>query len=120
MPSPHAVPRTRTTPGPAALTCGSRAIAELGGLTSTGGPEKLGKGSIRASALRIDPEGGSASLSCRRTAERWTARRTSGSCELWRATAPPIQAMPSATHAVSAAPSAPSRMSSARRSHAPA
>src|SRR5262249_22645835 len=43
MPSPHAVPTTRTTLGAAARTPGRRRTAGLGGGTSAGGPARGGK-----------------------------------------------------------------------------
>ncbi len=57
-PRPHAVPSTLTTLGPAAFTCGSRAIRDVGGATRASGPATLGIGSNRASAFRPVPRAG--------------------------------------------------------------
>ena len=58
IPSPQAVPNTRTTLRRAARTEPSRRIARVGVETSADGPCTDGSGSNRASALRIGPDGG--------------------------------------------------------------
>src|SRR3954449_8038841 len=50
MPSPHAVPRIRTTLGAAARTPGTRRTCGFGGGTCASGPPSAGNGSNRASA----------------------------------------------------------------------
>ena len=107
-PSPHAVPSTFATLRPAALTCGSRAMRELGGATFASGPLMCGKGSKRASAFRIAPDGGSVLLRARRIVERWMSRRSPRAPGVWSATDPAIHAIPSPIAATSAAPPRPS------------
>ena len=89
IPSPHAVPRTRTTLAAAARTSGSRAIW-LVGAAGIGGPAIDGNGSTRASAFS-SRSGGTISFSRCSTSERctsWRSERWPGSRS---ATAPTIQ-----------------------------
>ena len=85
-----------------------RRIAAFGRATSASGPVTDGSGSKRASALRIPPDGGSSVLSSWRIADCCMSRRSGIEPEASSATAPTIHAIPSPTHAVSAAPSSPS------------
>ena len=97
------------------MTPGARAIPRGGAGTSAAGPRTDGSGSIRASACRIGPDGGSNSLSPLRIADCWMSRRSTSELVDWNAIAPTIHAIPSATDAVSAAPSSPSTMRSPGR-----
>ena len=72
------------------------------------GPSMCGNGSKRASALRIEPDGGSTALRRCRISERWMSRRSSRTPGVCSATAPTIHARPSAIAALSSAPSKPS------------
>src|SRR5512133_1061807 len=69
IPSPHAVPITRTTLGAAARTPGRRRTAGFGAGTSAKGPPSAGNGSMRASAWS-NLLGGRIELRCRSTKER--------------------------------------------------
>ena len=64
------MPRTRTTLFDAARTSGSRAIFESGAATLGLGPWTESRGSIRFRALIRSLDGGKASFSARRIAER--------------------------------------------------
>src|SRR6266581_4654761 len=74
IPSPHAVPRMRTTLGAADRTPGRLNTCGFGGGTCATGPPSAGNGSSRASACNRD-DGGSKLFSCLRTNERCTSRR---------------------------------------------
>jgi hypothetical protein len=67
-----------------------------------------GNGSKRASAFRIDPDGGSTVLSSLRITERWIGVRSWRAPGVWSATEPAIQTKPRASAATSTAPPIPS------------
>ena len=102
------MPSTFTTLPRAAAAPRVAALPRDGGATSAAGPRTDGIGSIRASACRNGPDGGSSWLSSWRIAERWMSSRSTGDPADWSATAPTIQAIPSATEAVRTAPNTPS------------
>ena len=108
IPSPQAVPYTRTTLGRAAATPPERRTRREGPATSAAGPCTDGSGSSRASASRIGPDGGSSWSSARRIVDPRRSERSGVEPVESSATAPTIQAMPRPTQAVSAAPSSPS------------
>src|SRR6266566_1745341 len=91
IPSPHAVPTTRTTLGAAARTPGTRRTCGFGGATCATGPPSAGNGSNRASA-RNNADGGSKLFSCLRTNDRCTSRRRYVWPGSWSATTPTTQA----------------------------
>ncbi len=100
------MPRIFTTLSAAVLTPPARAIEARGGATRASGPSMRGNGSRRESVASRPLDGGRASLSRLRIAERCTSRRASP--PLASASAPSTQAMPIPTHAVSTAPRKPS------------
>ncbi len=106
------MPSTFTTLGAAARTPGAPTMLPGGAGTLAAGPRTDGSGSIRASACRIGPDGGSSSFSPWRIAERWMSRWSTAELVDCSAIAPTIHAIPSATDAVSAAPSTPSTIRS--------
>ena len=71
-----------------------------------------GKGSKRASALRMGPDGGSRPLSARRMLERWMSSRSPWAWGAWRTTDPASHTSPSATPVLSTAPASPSTIPS--------
>ncbi len=74
MPSPQAVPSTRTTLDAALRTPARLRTRGSSGSVGTGGPASAGNGSIRASAFRT-VRGGTIESSRRSTSERCAARR---------------------------------------------
>ena len=75
MPSPHAVPITRTTLGEAARTTGFLSTARVGGSVGIAGPATVGNGSTRARTFR-SCSGGTRSFSRLSTSDRWTLSRS--------------------------------------------
>ncbi len=69
MPSPQAVPSTRTTLDAALRTPGRLRTLGSGGSVGTGGPASAGNGSIRASACKT-VRGGTIESSRRSSSER--------------------------------------------------
>ena len=78
-----------------------------------------GSGSKRASAFRIGPDGGSASLSVRRIEDRCTSCRSEAAPGVCSATAPRIHVNVSAIAAPSSAPSEASRVCAPRIRRSP-
>ena len=105
MPSPHAVPRTRTTLGTAARTTGLFTTSDVGGSTGIAGPAIDGKGSTRASAFSSF-SGGTMLFSFCRSSDRWTLSRSDRWPGSSRAAAPKTQTSASPAAAPSTTPPA--------------